>query len=140
MLKAILHRTTTDDQGTEGILSTVGFSCFVLELPWRDNRRGMSCIPLGEYECQVIYSPHFRKKFYWLKSVPDRSGVLLHSGNFAGDRDLGFKTHSEGCLLLGKYFGKLNGQKAVLVSQPTIRNFMEYMNHKPYTLEIKGGV
>lgn len=71
--------------------------------------------------------------------MPCRDGVLFHAGNLAGDVELGYKSHVEGCILLGKYFGKIDGQEAVLVSRPTAREFMEHMGGKDFELEIVWG-
>ena len=129
-------RFKTSDHGTLGILIAPGFECKTIELPWRDNRPNVSCIPIGKYECELRWSNRFQKFFYWIKNVQDRSWVLFHSGNVAGDVSRGLKSHSEGCILLGDRHGKLNGQEAVLISRPTIRRFMNHMNKNPFNLEI----
>ncbi|WP_028316675.1 DUF5675 family protein [Desulfatibacillum aliphaticivorans] len=131
-----ITRFRTGDQGTLGVLETAGFACKTLELPWRDNRPNISCIPPGEYQCELHWSNRFQKHFYWIKDVPGRSWVLFHSGNVAGDESLGYKSHSEGCILLGDRHGQLDGQDAVLVSRPTVRRFVNHMEKKPFSLEI----
>jgi hypothetical protein len=73
---------------------------------------------------------------YHVKDVPDRTYILKHPGNFAGDVAKGYKTNSNGCLLLGAKVGYINGQRAVLSSRPTLRKFMEAMNSEPYELKI----
>lgn len=135
--KVLLVRTPTTDQGTFGLLQANQFRCHVLELPWRDNRRQRSCIPVGSYD--VL--PHMSGRFgrcYWVQDVPGRSGILFHGGNYAGDVDLGWKSHSYGCLLLGRDRGILDGQAAVLYSLPTVRGFLDYMQWKPFHLVIEG--
>lgn len=75
--------------------------CSSIELPWRDNAKEVSCIPEGLYPLRWTRSKRFsdlRKKDVWMweiQDVADRSGVRIHSGNYAGV-DL---THSEGCPL-----------------------------------------
>ena len=130
-----LWRMRRHNQGTEGILFTGGFNCKVLELPWRDNQRNISCIPAGEYETIIRYSQKFGT-IYWVLKVEDRTYVYIHSGNWAGDINLGLKSHTYGCLLLGKKFGYLMGQRAVLNSRITVRQFMDHMNNKPFKLHI----
>ncbi len=135
-------RQRTGNQGTEGILQTSGFTCFTLELPWKDNARRMSCIPKGTYSCKVRHSPRFGE-IYHVIAVPNRSYILIHSGNFAGDVTRGFRTHVEGCILLGSKRGVLRvnkdlTQRAVLVSKPTVRQFMQHMAGKDFTLKISG--
>ena len=48
-----LVRLRMSDHGTEGILFFRHFSCFTMELPWRENQRNISCIPAGIYSVQL---------------------------------------------------------------------------------------
>ena len=132
---ATLARTARSDQGTEGILLAGDFNCKTLELPWRENARQISCIPPGEYNVEVRLSNKYGR-IYWVREVPDRTYILIHSGNYAGDTSKGFKTHVMGCILLGKYHGYLAGQRAVLNSRLTVRNFMREMDYENFTLQI----
>lgn len=136
--KGYLTRISTSDQGTKGVLVIPGFSfsCCVIELPWRNNIQKYSCIPLGDYLCRIRRSPRFGK-VYWVMEVEGRSWVLTHWGNLAGDVLKGWKTHSEGCLILGKYFGKLKGQDAVLYSRPIFRDLMSKCGDLDMLLHIK---
>ena len=125
MKTVTLFRFRMSDQGTQGLWITEGFSARSLELPWLGNRQNISCIPSGEYECK----PHYSRKFgecYLITDVEGRSWILTHAGNLAGDRLKGYRTHSYGCVLLGKYFGRLYGQLAVLVSRATIRKTSKF--------------
>jgi hypothetical protein len=68
----------------------IRFTCFCLELPWKNNEFQVSCIPAGEY--RVV--KHVSKKFgecFWIKDIPNRSAVLIHGGT-------NFK-HTLGCIL-----------------------------------------
>jgi hypothetical protein len=130
-----LCRLRRSDQGTQGMLLFEDFNCHTLELPWRDNQRSISCIPAGEYKCQTRQSPKFGTTYH-VTEVPGRSYVLIHSGNWAGDVNKGFKSHVNGCILLGQKAGWLAGQRAVLNSRITIKRFMEYMSYEPFTLKI----
>ena len=119
-----LTRIETGDQGTLGVLSVPGANpLYTLELPWRDNRQNVSCIPAGEYTARVTQSPRFGR-VYHIQNVPGRSGVLIHSGNLAGDVGLGYLTHSHGCPLIGSYLGRLGSQLAVLASRMALTEFM----------------
>ena len=51
----------------------------------------------------------------------------------------GFKTHVEGCILLGKEFGILGKQKAILNSRITLKKFMNFMKNEEFKLKIIGG-
>lgn len=130
-----LNRTYSSDQGTLGFLRADDFSCIILELPWRDNQRNISCIPDGEYKCSYIKSNRFGY-CYWVQNVPDRSGILFHAGNVAGDRDKGYRTDSLGCLLVGSYSGNLWGQTAVLGSRKAKNKFLEYFQGDPFILTV----
>ena len=136
MRTVTLKRISESAAGTQGLLSTDGFSCKTLELPWRDNRRQRSCVPPGSYRCKQVQSPKFGL-VYALTGTEPRSHVLIHSGNFAGDVDLGLKTHVQGCILLGKYFGAIDGQPGILLSRPTVRAFMRHLGGEPFNLIIE---
>lgn len=131
-----LTRLRRSDHGTEGFLTvpSLGFSCFTLELPWRDNRQDVSCIPPGIYS--MVWRVTKRRSTYHIKKVPNRTWVLVHSGNFAGDVTKGLKTHVEGCVLLGNRMGWLGGQRAVLSSRLTVRKFNRLMNGRKANITI----
>lgn len=132
-----LNRFAKSNQGTFGIWAcpAFGFSCFSLELPWRNNATGISCIPTDTY----IVKSRWSKKYGWhfhITNVKGRSWILLHSGNFAGDETLGYRTHSHGCILLGKTKGLLQGQQAILNSRITVRKFNNLMQNQTFKLII----
>ena len=134
-MRVTLFRLKYSDQGTLGRLMAGDFSCYTLEPPWRNNQRSISCISLGEYESTMIISPKFGRVYY-IKNVDNRSGILIHSGNLAGDVSLGYKTNSNGCILLGEKVGTLQGQLAVLLSRPAITKFMSYMTNQDFILDV----
>jgi len=139
MKNVYLIRNKTSDMGTEGILITSdGYNCKTFELPWRDNRSNISCIPSGAYDVEVRWSQKY-KKVYWVRKVPSRTYILIHSGNFAGDKEFGFKTHVAGCILLGKRFGTLGDQRAILNSRVAVRAFTSHMAWRPFKLQVIGG-
>lgn len=138
---AYLHREDTSDQGTRGRLVTELGHWFTLELPWRENARGRSCIPAGKYTCRS--EKHARLgRVYRLEGVPGRDGVLIHSGNYAGDVEKGWASHVEGCILLGKKRGQLldtskrRYQEAVLVSTTALSEFGRSYGWAPFVLEV----
>jgi hypothetical protein len=130
-----LCRMKRGDQGTRGMLFYDDFSCHTLELPWRNNQQNISCIPDGEYLVETRVSPKYGK-IYWVRNVPNRSYVLIHSGNVAGDKTKGYKTHVAGCILLGQRRGLLWGQWAVLNSRITVNRFMRKLQYEPFKLRI----
>jgi hypothetical protein len=130
-----LFRYMRGDQGTRGRLFAGSFDCHTLELPWRDNRRNISCIPAGEYKVKIRISPKYGT-IYHVKEVPNRSYILIHSGNWAGDTSKGYRTHVNGCILLGKSRGVLLNQMAVLASRITVNAFMRHMDNDDFILKI----
>ena len=87
----------------------------VLELPWKDNKRAISCILEGTFpvtkEPPILQDdPHGRKfRPYWhfrIHNVTGRSGILIHRGVDV--------IHSKGCQLPGSRF------KDFYTDQPTI--------------------
>lgn len=77
--------------GTNGTLWLYGKPiCYTIELPWRGNRRNVSCIPEGRYRLGVTRSPRFGLRLY-VRGVPRRSGILIHAANDAA-------TELRGCI------------------------------------------
>lgn len=70
-------------EGTNGFLSLNGKEiCKTIELPWRNNKARVSCIPEGKYKIRKRYSA----KFKWhleLINVKNRKYILLHPANNA---------------------------------------------------------
>lgn len=138
-----LERWETSDEGTFGVLkdSEGDILFYTGELPRYagdagvENERQTDCIPDGTYEAAVKDSPKFGR-VYQLKDVPNRSGILIHSGNFCGDVAKGFKSHVLGCIILGSARGTLDGQQAVTGSKDAMKKFMNMMEGEPFTLHI----
>ena len=131
-----LQRGESTDQGTLGrLLLPTGHSWFSLELPWRDNTPRLSSIPAGSYLCIWGRSPRVGYR-YEIMGVPNRSAVLIHSCNRAGDINKGFKTDLLGCIGLGKVRGRLEGQLAIFQSRIAMQEFHAIMQGRPFTLEI----
>ena len=80
------------DDCTLGRLSVGDFRCFTLELPWRDNKRNVSCIPEGFFLVTKHHSPSHGDVLK-IHDVPDRSHILIHAGNFT--------RNTQGCILIG---------------------------------------
>lgn len=136
MRTATLVRILESDEGTFGVLTLdSGLRVRSAELPWRGNASRFSCIPTGAYDCVWHESPRFGF-CYHLEDVPDRSHILIHRGNFAGDTRLGYKSDVEGCILLGMDVGQLEGQAALLRSRTAIFNFHQALREAPFRLTI----
>ncbi len=69
--------------GTNGILSMDDHQfCYTIELPWKENRKCISCIPEGSYRLKKRYSPRFQEHLQ-VMGVPGRTLILLHPANDA---------------------------------------------------------
>jgi len=70
------------------------FICYTLELPWKWNRKNVSCIPPGKYPC---FWRHNRGRVQ-LQDIPCLGGyrvaIQIHSGNKP--------VHTKGCILVGE--------------------------------------
>ncbi len=140
MDRARLIRGPSRDHGTLGVLRASGLAGPVqtIELPWRENTRNRSCIPPGIYTVVPHVSPRFGRCLL-VTGVPDRSHILFHAGNLAGDVEAGLRTHSHGCLLPGERRGWLatpaGRQRAVLASRTAMRRLLAWA-HAPFELEV----
>jgi hypothetical protein len=69
--------------GTNGTLVSEGqFICYTIELPWKENKKRVSCIPEGKYLLRKRYAP----KFGWhleVVGVRNRTFILFHPANNA---------------------------------------------------------
>ena len=129
----ILSRLTTYNNAVLGRLDGLSKTLWTVEDEWRDNQRGISCIPLGEY--RVV--PHgwepvnpFKFKQTWqVTDVPKRTGILFHAGNSFND--------TEGCILVG--LGALITQKQTVTadSRAAISFMRQEIGQNGFTLTIK---
>src|SRR5262245_1146231 len=72
-----------DPEGTNGELFHLGeLVCYTIELPWRKNERGRSCIPEGRYRLKRRYSERYGYHLL-VQEVPGRSLILVHPANDA---------------------------------------------------------
>lgn len=126
-MNIVVLRVEESDQGILGVLLLDGeYFCCTIE---PDNNDNEPCIPTGKYTCKRVVSPKFGDTFE-ITNVPGRTHILIHSGNTEKD------TH--GCILLGQYFGKLLGNRGVLNSGRTFKNFMRNMfGIDTFDIEIK---
>jgi hypothetical protein len=97
------------------------FSCYTLELPWRDNKRNISCIPGGTYIVKWRYSEKYKFHFH-VTGVKDRTYILIHAGNFYSDL--------KGCIAVGDSFKDINkdGIKDILNSRKTLVKFLSHIS------------
>jgi hypothetical protein len=102
--------------------------CHSIELPWRNNQRGISCIAEGSYRIDKRYSARFKEHFI-LCHVPKRAVVLMHPANNA-------LTQLRGCIapvleIVGEGRGchsRLALQKLVALLYPVLEKGEVYLN------------
>ena len=96
-MELTLYRAYFED-GTNGTVFCSGhFLCHTIELPWKNNKRNISCIPEGRYEVVPRYSTHF-KHHLLIKGVSERHLILFHPANDA-------LNELEGCISPVTYLG-----------------------------------
>lgn len=130
----LLNRFHSDSKHTIGTLTIMDddkviFIFKTLELPWKDNKKNVSCIPPGIYK--ATHEMHDKGWVVRIHDVPDRSGILIHIGNYI--RDI------EGCILLGLYHSDFDedGIQNVAYSRVSMETLRYYMkNHNSYKLVI----
>lgn len=117
-----LVRLQDDDKcGMLGMLLIDGqVFCCVLEPPDNGNQRNISCVPPGQYICERYYSKRFKRELFRLTRVPFRQAIAIHSGREVA--------HTEGCLLLGSHWQKLQYGRKLSNSGRTLNNFMLVMD------------
>lgn len=141
MRELVVIRTEQTDEGTFGVMAFGSEQCRSLELPWRNNRRRVSCIPPGRYRCAPISHRRLGRVVSVL-DVPGRSGILMHSANLAGDEELGWQSQLEGCIAPFERAGRMRNrsgewQRAGLVSKPALNRVLDWADGKPFDLLVR---
>ena len=125
----LLTRFCYSDQGTFGRLTLPdGQWLATVERPWLNNAAGLSCIPVGEYDCEPRRFNRGGYDAVEVIEVPHRSHILFHIGNKPSD--------SLGCILINSSHGCLGGQWAGLSSKPAFQVFMDAVDRQPFKLKI----
>ncbi len=99
---------------------------YTLELPYLNNEKNISCIPLGAYECVRHWSRKFPYQHLQLLGVPARSGILIHAGNTVKD--------TTGCILIAKGLTAANNLTAT--SRKAVDELMELIGQENITIRI----
>jgi len=155
MRKATLTRNETGPEGTFGALVTDnGFTCRSLELPYRDNKRGVSCVPVGRYlfKWRTDSPKHGACYEEWddpatpaREDVEGRDNVQIHAANLAGDAEAGFVAQLLGCISLGHmvetFPAKVHpagekAQRGITGSKATVAAFVAHMGQETFELTI----
>lgn len=123
MIQLRLVRVSEYNGATLGVLCVNDMPELVtLEDAWRANERMVSCIPVGRYKVKPRRSPKFGNTWQ-VMDVPERDNILFHAGNTHKD--------TNGCILLGMQFGRLNSDSAVLASKSAFMRFLDLMAGAP---------
>lgn len=119
-MNILLQRIYRGEDCTLGVLSHEGdLLCYTLELPWKENQKNISCIPIGRYDIiPKKYSFFYRK--WELQEVCKRTNIQIHAGNTVND--------IEGCIVIGNKIGTIAGKKAVFNSRRTIEKLDKFLS------------
>ena len=99
--KVYINRTKAQKMQTLGDMLYGGeVVAKTIELPWKDNKNRISCIPPGIYEVVRRKSAKYGDHFHIL-DVPGRSYILIHNGNYYND--------FLGCIGVGASHADING-------------------------------
>ena len=113
-------------QGTVGWMDIDGWRCCTIEEIWKENRRNVSCIPVGTYPLRPAIhhistpDPNDDYPVYEICDVPDRSAIHIHVAQTI--RDL------QGCVGVGTRHGTLHDHWAVMESRKAFGEMMERMD------------
>ena len=130
-------RFKESEQGTQGLLLINDcLFCYTLEMPWHNNEPFISCIPSGKYKC-IPHKFKGRTKCFKLLNVPNRTNILIHPGNVAGDITKGYQSDVRGCIVIGRKWGKLDNQIAVLQSRWMMKQLVQETRWNEFELTIK---
>lgn len=105
----VLERNMFHTNATQGTLLVNNTTFETIELPWKENKVNVSCIPKGTYTYQKIRRISNQEPALWLRNVPERTEILIHYGTKP--------QHSQGCVLLPEFqkFLKIVNNKGLIV-------------------------
>ena len=134
-MRIVIERYDYGDKQTIGKLfllddhNTILSQYWSLELPDKNNKKRVSCIPEGEYIAIKHKSPRF-KDCFWIQDVPNRSEILIHKGNFYFD--------ILGCILIGSDLRDLNkdGLQDVVSSSKSVLELFNAVKQDRIELKI----
>ena len=96
-INLLIIRDTFTDKSTIGTLYMNGEKfCDTLENPYLDNKRNISCIPVGQYKVRLRLARESATRDYLhllVQDVPNRDWILVHIGNYP--------SQTQGCILVG---------------------------------------
>lgn len=122
-----IRRLWARPDGTFGTLEDADKNlplALTLELPYKNNQKDISCIPVGEYTCTYENSPRLKRKC-WKVNIATREGILFHPANLASEL--------KGCIALGERWGKYMANLCLVSSRDAIGRFEEYIKEDEKT-------
>lgn len=124
----------TESEGIFGDLTIGDLKIETLELNWHDNLPFISCIPYGTYSLFKTKSDKFGDVLRF-RLVPQRTDVLVHPANYAGDKEIGYKTDLLGCVAPGMSKGTLDRgdgiqQQAILSSKVAMQKLLAVIEYE----------
>lgn len=143
-MRLTLERYGSTPYGTFGELTVEGETFYTVERPWKDNEKGVSCVPLGHYS--MVWMPTttpvpsmFRGHTWYLNGGTvtchhegaHRTRIAMHIGNVCTD--------VQGCIAIGKGLGYLSGKWAVTASRDALKDIYRLVGGKNLTLDIVKG-
>ena len=134
-MKIETHRWYREDATySNGYVKDEGKSIFefkILELPWKDNQRRISCIPEGDY---IVHKegPTAKRDYVYFRvqDVPGRDGILWHPGSYT--------RQILGCFLPGEQLIDMDkdGILDITATKKTLRTLTDLMP-QTFTLSIR---
>tara|TARA_R100000541_G_scaffold27601_1_gene36879 strand:- start:312 stop:722 length:411 start_codon:yes stop_codon:yes gene_type:complete len=122
MKRAVLLRINENKNQTLGRLFVfdgldIAYECCTLELPFKGNKRNVSCIPTGEYNVKTRNSEKYGDHFQ-VDNVMMRDYILIHPANYY--------TQLRGCIALGFDFYDINndGEHDLTHSRRTMKHLL----------------
>jgi hypothetical protein len=115
-MKLSIVRVESGIEGTFGVMCINGKAfCVTLEPSLLGDPQ--EPIPDGTYTARIYNSPKVKREVWMLDSVPGRTYILIHPCNLPAE--------TLGCILVGQYFDKLRGNRAILNSGATFDKLMQ---------------
>ena len=118
-----LIRDTNQTQVTKGKLTFGNVTFFSIELAWKDNKKGVSCIPVGTYKWRKrARTNNIPYQHVLIEGVPGRDGICIHAANYAA----GKKVQLRGCIAVGSGYLDLDkdGIDDIINSKTTFNKLM----------------
>ena len=125
----IVEREPNQDIETKGKLTFGSFSCPTLELAWKNNKKGISCIPVGKYTWRKREKTNnIPYRHVLIEGVNGRDGICIHAANYAA----GNKVQLKGCIAVGSGYADLDkdGNDEIINSKVTFEILMSILPDK----------